>query len=55
MTDTKRDRIEAINLKIVALMLKRARAQRHGTWAQECALYDEMAELEKQIKLIEAE
>lgn len=52
---TKTERIEAVNVKIVALMLKRKQAQHHGTWAQECALYDQMAELEKQITAIREE
>ena len=53
MTD-REQQIEQINLKIVALILERKQAQRRGTWAQEEAIYKQIAELESQIKQIEA-
>ena len=55
MSQTKTERIEAINIKIVALMLDRKKAQRHGTWAQECAINEQIDKLEKEIKAIEQE
>lgn len=42
--------IEEINKEIVALMLKRARIQRHGSWTQEEAINKEIDALEVKIK-----
>ena len=50
-----RERIEKINVKILALMLDRKKAQRFGQFAQELVIYEEIDKLEAQIKLIEAE
>jgi hypothetical protein len=49
------DKINKINQQIVALMLERKQAERHGAWAQEEAIYKQIEALEKQIKKIEAE
>jgi hypothetical protein len=51
----RRDRIEKINQQIVQLMLKRKQAERHNQWAQEEVIWNQIAELEKQIKRIEQE
>ena len=55
MLPSQADRIEAVNVKIVALILDRKKAQRHGTWAQECAINEQIDKLEKEIKAIEQE
>jgi hypothetical protein len=55
MSETKRDRIEVINQKIIALMLKRKQAQRHKSWAQEEAITENMNKLEAQIRIVEGE
>jgi len=49
------DKIDKINQRIVALMLERKQAERHGTWTQEEAIYKQIEVLEKQIKKIEVE
>jgi hypothetical protein len=55
VSETKTERIEAVNKKIVYLMLMRAKERRHGTWAKECEINDQIAALELQIKSIRAE
>lgn len=55
MIAEQKERIEKINVKILALMLDRKKAQRFGQFAQELVIYEEIDKLEAQIKLIEAE
>lgn len=53
MTETKTRQIEAINVKIIALMLDRARIQRYkGTWDEEQKITDEIMALEAEIRAI---
>lgn len=53
--NTKNERIEQINLQIIALMLRRRKAERYKDWTEEESLEKQILELEKKIKLIEAE
>lgn len=55
MSQTKAERIEAVNGKIVTLMLDRKKVRRHGTWAQEEAITAEINKLEQEIKAIREE
>lgn len=55
MTAEQKDRIEKINIEILALILKRKQTQRRGTWAQEQVIFEEIDKLEEKIKGIEAE
>jgi len=55
VSETKTERIEAVNKKIVYLMLMRAKEERYGTWAKECEINDQIAALELEIKQIRAE
>ncbi len=53
---TKTERIEAINVKIVALMLTRAQARRYRSkWDEEQAITTEILALEVKIKEIREE
>jgi hypothetical protein len=56
MAQTKTQRIEVINLKIVALMLKRSQFRRYRhSWDEEQAITTEILALEVKIKEIREE
>jgi len=54
--DSKADRVEAVNVKIVELMLVRARVRRYkGSWDEEQKITEQIAKLETEIKSIQEE
>ena len=53
MTKEQQKIIDGFHTRVISLMLKRARAQRYGTWAEEEALTKEIEKIEDERKTYE--